>query len=399
MSTRMVPRPRSSGMWRALTLRATRQSACEADEALAARAERRDRRARVGDQRLEPIARRAGVFGVLLVGDVVGVLERDAVRRPEAREARARIGRRAAGAPADLQRRAEQRRGLLGVQRLQRRQRRRAAARPGRGPARAPCRTRPPPAPARATPARKSPRPRGALARLRDPVERQRQQRVAREDRGRFAERLVVARAARGGSRRRPSPAGRRESASSSAPARRRRRRAARRRRAGADGLGRRQRQQRADALARRQQRVAHRLEQAAGIAVGGRRQSRLEQAVELRAAGGDPCRSAIRTRALTAVRSSFFDFERRGAARRPAASRPSSRRRRGSRVPRRHSSMPSSNARRLSSSGRFPPSSRSTMPRSRARMSSKRSGAASVLLSLAMVCRLFHGHASADLG
>ena len=43
--------------------------------------------------------------------------------------------------------------------------------------------------------ARKSRRPRGALARFGDPVERQRQQRVAREDRGRFAERLVVARA------------------------------------------------------------------------------------------------------------------------------------------------------------------------------------------------------------
>ena len=51
----------------------------------------------------------------------------------------------------------------------------------------------------------------------------------------------------------------------------------------------------------------------------------------------------------------------RRCAPARRAASRPSSRRRRGSRVPRRHSSMPSSNARRLSSSGRFPPSSRST--------------------------------------
>ena len=77
------------------------------------------------DQRLQPRARRGSVLAMLGVVAIVGVLEGDSVGGTVAGEGGHRRGRRAGRERADLQRRAEQRRRLLGVQQLQRVERRR----------------------------------------------------------------------------------------------------------------------------------------------------------------------------------------------------------------------------------------------------------------------------------
>ena len=227
-------------------------------------------------------------------------------------------------------------------------------------------------APAPPTARRKSPGASAARAGVGDPLERQRQQRVAGQDRGRLAERLVVARAAApevvvvhrrqvvvdqrvavhqlDRARRRSTDVVDRPAPSPTASA------------AASASSGR-------SRLPGRQQRVAHRLDQPPGIAARGRASRASNSASSSARARRQPGRSSESHDALRAHRASGVSSgERRGRRpARPAASRPSSRPRRGSSAPRRHSSIPSSNARRLSSSGRFPPSSRSTSARRRA--------------------------------
>ena len=370
------------------------ECARELDQAVGARTERRDRADRVGDQRGQTIARRGGVLAVLGVGDVVGVLERDAVRGPEAAPGRSELVG-AARRPRSRPPRA--RRGTA------RRSSRRAAspapssvAGGGSPRSRAWPRTMPARPAACASAARRGQEPLRvvrALARLarstRTPASAARRRPGSRS----LRRTPCGCWAGRGGSRRRPSPADRRGSASSSAPARPPRTRAARRRPRAPHRLGRGEREQRPDALARRQQRVAHRFEQAPRIAVGGRRQAR-------RRTGGRAPRGAPRSRshAVSARSSPFygvhrsstvFDFERRRAARRRAASRPSSRRRRGS--PSRGGTAPSPPRTRAGSpraEGFRPRAARPARAAGRGCPRSVRAPLRSCSASLAIVCR-----------
>ena len=68
-----------AAVWRALTLARCARARASAARRSPRGAERRHGRAGVRDQRLQPRARRGGESRVLRVGDVVGVLERDAV--------------------------------------------------------------------------------------------------------------------------------------------------------------------------------------------------------------------------------------------------------------------------------------------------------------------------------
>src|SRR6185436_13094355 len=99
--------------------RSSGESARQLRQARRPRAQRRDGGARVGNQRLEPAARWASVLAVFGVGDVVGMLEGDAVRGTEARQGRKHIRRPAGDATAQLHGCTEQRRGLFAMQRLQ----------------------------------------------------------------------------------------------------------------------------------------------------------------------------------------------------------------------------------------------------------------------------------------